>query len=120
MNGVVVETVASSWMEALGGLSQMYIRSVPPCFWADTGPTASNSVAAKVARSRNRHDMISSLRRRGRGWAPTSQAALAEPAVRLLQGSMRVATVFWQEWHYGADRFLAPSFWPPLPLAYAK
>src|SRR5215470_1266590 len=32
MNGITVETVASSWIDALGGLSQMYIRMVPPCF----------------------------------------------------------------------------------------
>jgi hypothetical protein len=34
MEGISVETVDSSWIDALGGLSQRYIRKVPPGFWA--------------------------------------------------------------------------------------
>ena len=49
MNGTVVETVASSWIEALGGLSQRYMRNVPPCFWASAGPAASSVSAADAA-----------------------------------------------------------------------
>ena len=37
MNGMTVEIVASSWIEALGGLSRWEMRSVPPCFWANAG-----------------------------------------------------------------------------------
>src|SRR5262245_6488564 len=48
MNGVTVETVASSWIEALGGLSQMYIRSVPPCCWASAEAAACSAVAARA------------------------------------------------------------------------
>ena len=49
MNGTVVETVASSWIEALGGLSQRYMRSVPPCFWASAGPGPSSKTDANTA-----------------------------------------------------------------------
>ena len=49
MNGTVVETVASSWIEALGGLSQRYMRSVPPCFWASAGPGPSSKTDASTA-----------------------------------------------------------------------
>ena len=34
MNGWFTEIVASSWIEALGGLSRWEILRVPPCFWA--------------------------------------------------------------------------------------
>ena len=37
MNGTATETVASSWIEALGGVSMCWIFSIPPDFWADTG-----------------------------------------------------------------------------------
>src|SRR5262245_22388610 len=49
MNGVTVDTVASSWIEALGGLSQMYMRSVPPCFWANAEAGASSTAAMEAA-----------------------------------------------------------------------
>ena len=39
MNGMTVEIVASSRIEALGGLSRWVTRSVPPCFWAGAVPT---------------------------------------------------------------------------------
>src|SRR5262245_1931354 len=41
MNGITVETVASSWIDALGGLSQIYMCIVPPAFCAEaeTGST---------------------------------------------------------------------------------
>src|SRR5882672_6785201 len=34
MKGTTVEVVASSWIEALGGLSWKYIFRIPPLFWA--------------------------------------------------------------------------------------
>src|SRR5450631_2310206 len=37
MKGITVEIVASSWIEALGGLSRWVTLSVPPAFCADTG-----------------------------------------------------------------------------------
>src|SRR5262245_52473617 len=48
MNGVTVETVASSWIEALGGLSQMYMRSVPPCCWASAAVIVWRAMAARI------------------------------------------------------------------------
>src|SRR5262245_50934215 len=48
MNGVTVETVASSWIEALGGLSQMYMRSVPPCCWASAAAVVWSTMAARA------------------------------------------------------------------------
>ena len=48
MNGTTVEVVASSWIEALGGLSWKYIRSMPPLFCASAG------AAAKPRRARRR------------------------------------------------------------------
>ena len=47
MNGWTTEIVASSWIEALGGLSRWEIFRVPPCFWAKAG-TAANMNAARV------------------------------------------------------------------------
>ena len=38
MNGSTVELVASSWIEALGGLSRWYIFSTPPLFCASATP----------------------------------------------------------------------------------
>src|SRR6266568_5029460 len=49
MNGITVETVASSWIEALGGLSHRYMRKVPPGFWADAGLATSTKAAANAA-----------------------------------------------------------------------
>src|SRR5439155_7897094 len=49
MNGIMVETVASSWIEALGGLSHRYMRKVPPGFWADAGLATSTKAAANAA-----------------------------------------------------------------------
>ena len=43
MNGTAVETVASSWIEALGGVSICWIFRMPPAFCASAGsaiPTA--------------------------------------------------------------------------------
>ena len=40
MKGMTVEIVASSWIEALGGLSRWVTRSVPPAFCADAGAAA--------------------------------------------------------------------------------
>src|SRR5262245_1939842 len=48
MNGVTVETVASSWIEALGGLSQIYMRSVPPGCWASAAVVVWSTMAARV------------------------------------------------------------------------
>ena len=46
MNGTATETVASSWIEALGGESMCWILSTPPAFWAAAGlATASASSA---------------------------------------------------------------------------
>jgi C4-dicarboxylate-specific signal transduction histidine kinase len=40
MNGTATETVASSWMEALGGVSMCWMRKVPPLFCAHPVPFA--------------------------------------------------------------------------------
>ena len=48
MNGTAVETVASSWIEALGGVSMCWILRIPPGFCAQADPVA-NSAAAKAA-----------------------------------------------------------------------
>src|SRR6266851_6260197 len=46
MKGITVEIVASSWIEALGGLSRWVTRSVPPAFCADAGALAATTRAA--------------------------------------------------------------------------
>jgi hypothetical protein len=54
MNGTTVEVVASSWIEALGGLSWKYIRRMPPLFCAcapDAAPSA-NAPANTAANTR--------------------------------------------------------------------
>src|SRR5918993_2094452 len=48
MNGTAVEIVASSWIEALGGVSMCWILRTPPDFCAQAEPVA-NSAAAKAA-----------------------------------------------------------------------
>ena len=48
MKGITVEMVASSWIEALGGLSRWVTRSVPPDFCADAG-------AALATTKKSRH-----------------------------------------------------------------
>jgi len=50
MKGITVEIVASSWIEALGGLSRCVTRSVPPAFCAKEGALpATTKTAAKAA-----------------------------------------------------------------------
>src|SRR3954447_6364656 len=100
MNGVVVETVASSWIEALGGLSQMYMRNVPPCFWASDGPAASSvSAADAAATARERYCMIVLP------WSALFACAFCAPAAGCVDGtrftlscvySMSAAAPGWQ------------------------
>src|SRR5262249_17345452 len=55
MNGTGTDTVASSRIDALGGLSMCWILSTPPCFWAWAGiadADASTAMAANNARRR--------------------------------------------------------------------
>src|ERR1700710_3052591 len=47
MNAAGTDTVASSWIDALGGLSICWILRIPPDFWADAGPA--NTTAAMAA-----------------------------------------------------------------------
>src|SRR5260370_39881490 len=49
MKGTLVEYVASSWMEALPGLSRWYIRKVPPCFGSAAGATLENTSKDTIA-----------------------------------------------------------------------
>src|SRR5258708_11914135 len=49
MKGTLVEYVASSWMEALPGLSRWYIRKVPPCFGSAAGATLENASKDTIA-----------------------------------------------------------------------
>src|SRR5882724_8853870 len=51
MNGTAVETVASSWIEALGGVSMCWILRIPPDFWAHPGLAVTTMPAAKAAKS---------------------------------------------------------------------
>jgi hypothetical protein len=44
-NGATDEIVASSWIEALAGLSRWNTRKVPPAFCANAG-AAANTIAA--------------------------------------------------------------------------
>jgi hypothetical protein len=48
MKGTAADTVASSWIEALGGVSMCWILSTPPDFWAATG--VANSSPASTSR----------------------------------------------------------------------
>ena len=47
MNGSTVELVASSWIEALGGLSRWYIFSTPPLFCASATPELKTRAAMR-------------------------------------------------------------------------
>src|SRR5258707_15885790 len=49
MKGTLVEYVASSWMEALPGLSRWYIRKVPPCFGSAAGATLESASKDTIA-----------------------------------------------------------------------
>src|ERR1700693_1030334 len=61
MNGITVETVASSWIEALGGLSHRYMRSVPPGFCADAELATSTHAITNAAIATGRWRTFSSL-----------------------------------------------------------
>src|ERR1700687_57819 len=64
MNGVTVEKVASSWVDALAGLARLYIRRIPPCFCANAAPethTPSSSPAAAMAADRSIACIVVSL-----------------------------------------------------------
>ena len=48
MKGITVEMVASSWIEALGGLSRWVTLSVPPAFCADAGAALATTKRAAI------------------------------------------------------------------------
>src|SRR5260370_3161630 len=76
MNGITVETVASSWIEPLGGLSHRYMRKVPPGFWANAGLATSTKAAANAAASpTGRWRTLSSLLGALTGCACSARAA---------------------------------------------
>ena len=56
MKGMTVEIVASSWIEALGGLSRWLTRRVPPAFCADAGAASARSAA--IAGTMNMRRMV--------------------------------------------------------------
>src|SRR5882757_514865 len=64
MNGWMTEIVASSWIEALGGLSRWEIFRVPPCFWAKAGAAANTNAARVPAANATRERIDFSSRRR--------------------------------------------------------
>jgi len=45
MNGTATDTVASSWIEALGGVSMCWIFSTPPYFCAHPAPVGATTAA---------------------------------------------------------------------------
>src|SRR4029077_4988795 len=55
ITGPMANTVASSRIDMLAGLSGVYIRRMPPCFWADAVPSADiaaiNALATTAARN---------------------------------------------------------------------
>src|SRR5882757_8751143 len=53
MKGITVEMVASSWIEALGGLSRWVTLSVPPAFCADAGTALAATTRAAIEAAMN-------------------------------------------------------------------
>src|SRR5713226_7198335 len=53
MKGITVEIVASSWIEALGGLSRWVTRSVPPAFCANAGAALAATTRAAIEAAMN-------------------------------------------------------------------
>src|SRR5580704_10204020 len=53
MKGITVEIVASSWIEALGGLSRWVTLSVPPAFCADAGTALAATTRAAIEAAMN-------------------------------------------------------------------
>src|SRR5262245_17190350 len=60
MNGTTDEIVASSWIDALGGVSMCWILRTPPCFWADA-PLAATANATTPAKAKHSFFIVSSL-----------------------------------------------------------
>ena len=61
MNGMTAEKVASSWIEALGGVSMCWIFSTPPDFWASPGHADANASAAMMTGDRVGFSLVSSV-----------------------------------------------------------
>ena len=58
--GPSAKIVASSWIDMLAGLSGLYIRNMPPCFWANAASAAARTVSnAPAAASARRSRFIS-------------------------------------------------------------
>ena len=75
MVGEAEKDISRANIEALGGLSHRYIRSVPPCFWASAGPAANRTKAAEAtATVHERCGMVVPLRCRVFGLAPLAPA----------------------------------------------
>src|SRR3977135_1818576 len=53
MKGITVEMVASSWIEALGGLSRGVTLAVPPAFCADAGTALAATTRAAIEAAMN-------------------------------------------------------------------
>jgi hypothetical protein len=53
MNGTATETVASSWIEALGGVSICWIFSTPPVFWAQVAFAIASPVTTTLIKARH-------------------------------------------------------------------
>src|SRR6185312_11894702 len=73
MNAAGTDTVASSWIEALGGLSMCWIFSTPPCFWASAGPPSTNAATAASNATRPLRVLIVSSQRNVDFDAPPTQ-----------------------------------------------
>src|SRR5262245_4544173 len=52
MNGTATDTVASSWIEALGGVSMCWILRIPPGFCAQAEPVANQATASAAQTNR--------------------------------------------------------------------
>ena len=75
MNGSTVELVASSWIEALGGLSRWYIFSTPPLFCASATPELKTRAATRPpVRIIGRKDYTIGLNTTGNGVDDPDQA----------------------------------------------
>ena len=72
MNGTAVEIVASSWIEALGGVSMCWMRSTPPDFWAQPGPAVTLNAVTTLSNAYHEIRLFMFVSSRPRGRAVTA------------------------------------------------
>ena len=111
MKGTATDTVASSWIDALGGVSMCWIFSTPPAFWLQPLPGISSSaaVAAAVVKRQTRAIISSPPRSAALIVAASSIEESMKPCLNFTNSAERHGTGAAYQWPLGVHIAHRPS-----------